>query len=92
MTRHRVELHQDMLADWTHGRSIAPPVTGLFRCPAGPVELSDLASLKTSNRVLLVVGGPQDAAALVQALAPEFQVVRAGPGFWTLTRSSPDHP
>jgi hypothetical protein len=86
MTRHQVELHQDMLADWTHGRSIAPPVVGLFRCPAGPAEPTDLAALKTSEHVLLVIGDPGRTASLARALAPEFHVVRRGPGFWALVR------
>jgi hypothetical protein len=88
MTRHQVLLHQDMLEDWAHGRAFATTDTGLFRCPGQPVPLPDIATLRSTRQPLLLIGEPERASALAQALAPDFQVTRPGPGFWTLVRSN----
>ncbi len=88
MTRHQVLLHQDILEDWVHGRPIAPPDTGLFRCPVGPTASTDLAALRAAPHVLLLIGEPERVSALAQALDPNFLVTRPGPGFWTLVRSN----
>ena len=89
MTRHHLLWHQDTLQDWVHGRAVALPQTGLFRCPAGPAAATDLAGLRSSGHVLLVIGDPERASAIAQALEPEFQVTRPGPGFWTLVARKP---
>ena len=87
MTRHQVLRHQDMLADWTHGRTIVPADTGLFRCPGGSPRSTELAALRSAGSVLMLLGLPERAAAVAQALAPEFRVTRPGPGFWVLIRA-----
>jgi hypothetical protein len=86
MTQHQVLLHQDSLEEWTHGRTAALPDTGLFRCPVAPTASTDLAALRSAGPILLLIGEPERASALAQALEPDFRVMRPGPGFWTLAR------
>ena len=86
MTRHQVLLHQDMLEEWTHGRTAPLSDTGLFRCPVGSAASTDLATLRSAGPVLLLIGQPERASALAQALEASFRVMRPGPGFWTLAR------
>jgi hypothetical protein len=89
MTHHEVLLHQDTLEEWTHGRPAALPDVGLFRCPVRPTAAStDLAALRSAGPILLLIGEPERASALAQALEPNFQIMRSGPGFWTLVRSN----
>jgi hypothetical protein len=88
MTHHQVLLHQDMLEDWTHGRRAALSDTGLFRCPVAPAASNDLDALRAAGPILLLIGEPERAAALAQALEANFGVVRPGPGFWTLVPSN----
>jgi hypothetical protein len=88
MTRHEVLLHQDTLEEWTHGRPAPLPDTGLFRCPVGPAASNDLAQLRSAGPIVLLIGDPERASAVAQALEPNFRVMRRGPGFWTLARSN----
>jgi hypothetical protein len=88
MTRHQVLLHQDTPVEWTRGRTAALPDTGLFRCPVQPAASTDLAALRSAGPILLLIGEPERASALAQALEPDFRVMRPGPGFWTLARSN----
>jgi len=88
MTRHHVLLHQDILDDWTHGRAIAPPTTGLFRCPGRRATATDLAALRSAGQILLLIGDPARSSTIAQLLEPDFHATRSGPGFWTLVRSN----
>jgi hypothetical protein len=88
MTRHQVLLHQDILENWTYGRAIAPPDTGLFRCAVRSAPSTDLAALRSDGQLLLLIGDPARAATIAHLLEPDFRVTRAGPGFWTLIRSN----
>jgi hypothetical protein len=89
LTRHQVLANQATLLDAQQGHVHSAFETGLFRCTQPTAAVPSLQAAQSGEQlgpILILIGERERSVYLAHALAPVFRSVRAGAGFWVLSR------